>query len=60
MAVRPVYWPFRGGDVHHSFADIAPARELLGYAPTHRLTSGLRESLPWYIERLGQDPVLRR
>jgi UDP-N-acetylglucosamine 4-epimerase len=52
-AVRPVHRPFREGDVRHSLADIALARELLGYAPTHSLTSGLREALSWYIHRFS-------
>jgi UDP-N-acetylglucosamine 4-epimerase len=46
---RPVYGPFRAGDVRHSLADITKATQLLGYRPTHRIDDGLRESLPWYI-----------
>jgi UDP-N-acetylglucosamine 4-epimerase len=46
---RPVYGPFRAGDVRHSLADISKATHLLGYRPTHRIDDGLRESLPWYI-----------
>jgi len=52
-AVHPVHRPFREGDVRHSQADISLARELLGYAPTHTLTSGLREALSWYIHRFS-------
>ena len=52
-AVQPVYRPFRDGDVRHSIADISLARELLGYAPTHTLASGLREALSWYIQRFS-------
>lgn len=48
----PARLPFRDGDVRHSIADIARARELLGYAPTHTLESGLREALSWYIGKL--------
>ncbi len=40
---------FRPGDVRHSQADIAKARRLLGYAPTHRLRDGLRAAMPWYV-----------
>jgi UDP-N-acetylglucosamine 4-epimerase len=45
---RPVYCEFRPGDVRHSQADIAKARRLLGYQPTHRLAEGLRDALAWY------------
>jgi len=47
-AIRRVHRPFREGDVRHSRADIRLARRLLGYEPTHTLSSGLREALPWY------------
>lgn len=49
--MQPVHRPFREGDVRHSRADIGQARRLLGYAPTHTLSAGLREALPWYVER---------
>jgi UDP-N-acetylglucosamine 4-epimerase len=52
-ALPPVHRPFREGDVRHSLADTGRARELLGYAPTHMLESGLREALSWYIGRLA-------
>ena len=48
-----VHRPFREGDVRHSLADIGRARELLGYAPTHTLESGLREALSWYIAKFA-------
>jgi UDP-N-acetylglucosamine 4-epimerase len=44
----PIYREFRAGDVRHSLADIAKARRLLGYAPTHRLADGLQLALDWY------------
>jgi UDP-N-acetylglucosamine 4-epimerase len=50
---EPVYRPFREGDVRHSLADIAAARRLLGYEPTHTLAEGLREALSWYLNQLG-------
>jgi UDP-N-acetylglucosamine 4-epimerase len=34
-----VYHDFRDGDVRHSQADITKAHKLLGYRPTHRVTS---------------------
>jgi UDP-N-acetylglucosamine 4-epimerase len=56
----PVHEPFRPGDVRHSQADIGKARRLLGYVPAHDLRAGLREALPWYVERFGSragDPA---
>lgn len=52
-AMRPAYGPFRDGDVRHSRADITLARRLLGYEPSHTLSSGLREALPWYVSRFS-------
>jgi UDP-N-acetylglucosamine 4-epimerase len=56
---QPVYRPFRAGDVRHSLADISLARERLGYAPTHSLTSGLREARSWYVNRFSGAPALQ-
>ena len=44
---------FRAGDVRHSQADIGKARRLLGYQPSHDVRAGLREALPWYVERFA-------
>ncbi|KRB86459.1 Vi polysaccharide biosynthesis protein VipB/TviC [Sphingomonas sp. Root710] len=44
------YAAFRAGDVRHSLADIGAAERLIGYRPTHRISEGLSEALPWYIE----------
>jgi UDP-N-acetylglucosamine 4-epimerase len=49
----PAHGDFRAGDVRHSQADIAKARRLLGYAPTHDVRAGLREALPWYESQQG-------
>lgn len=49
----PVYRDFRPGDVRHSLADVGSASRLLGYGPTHELSAGLAEAMPWYIRRLG-------
>ncbi|GAA4008155.1 SDR family oxidoreductase [Sphingomonas humi] len=48
------YGPFRAGDVRHSEADIAKAREMLGYSPTHDIAAGIEAALPWY---LAQAPL---
>ncbi|MEO7403142.1 MAG: SDR family oxidoreductase [Burkholderiales bacterium] len=53
LAQQPRHGALRAGDVRHSQADIARASSLLGYAPTHTVAEGLREALPWYLERFG-------
>lgn len=45
---QPVYRPFRAGDISHSHANIAKAKRLLGYHPTHTLKMGLDSSLDYY------------
>jgi len=50
-SVQPVYRDFRAGDVRHSQADIAKAKRLLGYAPTHRLAEGIAQAMPWYVSQ---------
>lgn len=47
----PVLRDFRAGDVRHSLADIGKAQRLLGYAPSHKVEEGLRESLEWYLHK---------
>lgn len=42
---KPLYEPFRTGDVRHSLASIEKARKLLGYAPTKGLNEGLSDWL---------------
>ena len=47
--LEPMYRDFRSGDVKHSLADISKIYNLLGYIPTHNISEGLIESMPWYI-----------
>ncbi|PHV29209.1 LPS biosynthesis protein WbpP [Janthinobacterium sp. BJB426] len=61
LAARPLHVPqppqygeFRAGDVRHSQADIAKAARLLGYAPTHDLAQGLRQTIAWYVVQAGR------
>jgi len=49
---KPQHRDFRAGDVRHSLADIGKAQRLLGYAPSHRIDAGLRESMAWYVAHL--------
>ncbi len=48
----PRYGPPRPGDVRDSLADVAKARRLLGYAPTHDVHQGLAQSIEWYRTHL--------
>ena len=57
-ASHPVHRAFRDGDVRHSRADIAKARRLLGYDPTHTVSTGLREALSWYVSRFSGTPKM--
>lgn len=46
----PIYQNFRTGDVRHSQADITRAVEQLGYAPSHRISNGIIETVSWFVE----------
>ena len=40
--------PSRAGEILHSLAAIAQARELLDYAPEVALSEGLAQTVAWY------------
>jgi len=46
--VPVIHGPNRVGDIPHSLASIAKAKELLNYEPTHTLQKGLEEAVDWY------------
>lgn len=48
---RPIYRDFRPGDVRHSQADVSKAHDLLRYEIFYDITLGLRETVPWYLDR---------
>jgi UDP-N-acetylglucosamine/UDP-N-acetylgalactosamine 4-epimerase len=50
-SMKPIYRDFRAGDVRHSQAEVAKARTLLGYEPSHRLADGVAEAVTWYIRQ---------
>jgi UDP-N-acetylglucosamine 4-epimerase len=56
---RPVYGPFRAGDLRHSQADISKASQFLGYVPTHDLEKGLQAAMPWYCRFLRNSQSVR-
>ncbi len=47
-SIQPVHEPPRAGDVRESLADIAQARERLGYEPQVDFEEGLRRSIEYY------------
>ena len=54
--VNADYADFRAGDIRHSQADVALARDRLGYVPTVALAEGLARTLRWFhahADRLG-------
>ncbi|PKH67642.1 LPS biosynthesis protein WbpP [Flavobacterium sp. ALD4] len=46
------YGPNRAGDIPHSLASIAKAKELLGYNPQFSLQQGLKVAIDWYWSNL--------
>jgi len=52
LTIEPEYGPFRAGDIPHSLASIEKAKNLLGYLPTHNVSTGLGEAVKWYWENL--------
>jgi UDP-N-acetylglucosamine 4-epimerase len=52
-SAEPTYSAERQGDIRRSLADIGKARRLLGYAPTHSASAGIKEALQWYAARLA-------
>jgi UDP-N-acetylglucosamine 4-epimerase len=51
--VKPVYGPFRQGDIPHSLASIAKAEYVLGYRPEYNAEKGFEIACEWYYRNLG-------
>jgi UDP-N-acetylglucosamine 4-epimerase len=51
-SIEVVYGPNRTGDIPHSHASIAKAKENLNYNPQFTLQQGLKEAVKWYWENL--------
>lgn len=51
--IEPVFAPERPGEIKHSNASIAKARELLGYDPEFTFADGMRLAIDWYVENLS-------
>ena len=50
--VAVIHGPNRLGDIPHSHASVAKAKELLNYNPKFSLQKGLKEAVDWYWENL--------
>ena len=59
VSTEPIYDAPRAGDVRHSFASIARAREQLGYRPAADLAEGLRQTIAYYKDRMQARERLR-
>jgi UDP-N-acetylglucosamine/UDP-N-acetyl-alpha-D-glucosaminouronate 4-epimerase len=55
--VEPTYAETRAGDVRDSQADIAKARQLLGYEPAVTFEEGLQRTLAWYRTQPAATPA---
>jgi len=53
--VRPKFERHRPGDIMHSKADIAKAKEQLGYEVIVNFETGLRRTIEWYMETGKRD-----
>ena len=47
--IKPLYGPYRKGDIPHSLASIAKAKQLLGYSPQISFKEGLKCTVEWYL-----------
>lgn len=47
--INPSYGSYRKGDIPHSLASIAKAKQLLGYSPQITFHEGLKCTVEWYI-----------
>lgn len=59
VEVEPLYDAPRAGDVRHSVASIARARDQLGYVPTVNVEDGLRRTVAYFRERVRSPEPLR-
>ena len=50
--VEVIYGPNRAGDIPHSHASVAKAKENLNYNPQFTLQQGLKEAVKWYWANL--------
>jgi len=57
--VRPIHEPEKEADARHTHADVSKARDLIGYAPTTDIRSGVASFVEWYDEtREWYEPLV--
>ena len=49
-AIEPIYEKIRVGDIPHSLASIAKAKQLLHYAPEISVEEGIKRTVAWYVK----------
>jgi nucleoside-diphosphate-sugar epimerase len=54
-SLKPEFADAKQGDVKHSFADIALARQLLNFEPKTSFRAGLEKTVEWYAERIEES-----
>jgi nucleoside-diphosphate-sugar epimerase len=59
VTTEPLYDSARPGDVRHSYASIARAREHLAYFPGAELADGLRHTIAYYKHRIQDREGMR-
>ncbi len=52
--IKPVFGPFRPGDIPHSQASIKKAEMILGYKPEYNARTGFEKVAEWYYESLKE------
>ena len=50
--VQVIHGPNRAGDIPHSLASIAKAKNNLGYNPKFSIEAGIKEAVSWYFQNL--------
>jgi nucleoside-diphosphate-sugar epimerase len=55
VRTRPGAYPAHATDRAHWQADVARARDLLGWTPRHSLRQGIAATVPWVAERLASE-----
>ena len=50
--ISVIHGPNRAGDIPHSHASVAKAKQYLNYNPQYILEQGLKEAVKWYWENL--------
>lgn len=51
--MKPIYGPYRNGDIPHSQASIEKAKKLINYNPQYSAAKGFELACDWYWNNLG-------